>query len=108
MVDHKIHARSTGPYSLFTRQPVRGRARRGGQRLGEMEVWAVEGFGAAYTLQEFLTIKSDDLQARTALQRGFYKNNDVTLGKVHISPGNPEAFKVLVSELQALCLHIQM
>ena len=108
MVDHKIHARSTGPYSLFTRQPVRGRARRGGQRLGEMEVWAVEGFGAAYTLQEFLTIKSDDLQARTALQRGFYKNNDVTLGKVQISPGNPEAFKVLVSELQALCLHIQM
>ena len=108
MVDHKIHARSTGPYSLFTRQPVRGRSRRGGQRLGEMEVWAVEGFGAAYTLQEFLTIKSDDLKARSALQRGFYKQNDVTLGKIHISPGNPEAFKVLVSELQALCLHIQM
>ena len=108
MVDHKIHARSTGPYSLFTRQPVRGRSRRGGQRLGEMEVWAVEGFGAAYTLQEFLTIKSDDLKARAALQRSFYKQNDVTLGKVHISPGNPEAFRVLVSELQALCLHIQM
>ena len=108
MVDHKIHARSTGPYSLFTRQPVRGRSRRGGQRLGEMEVWAVEGFGAAYTLQEFLTIKSDDLKARAALQRSFYKKNDVTLGKVHISPGNPEAFRVLVSELQALCLHIQM
>lgn len=108
MVDHKIHARSTGPYSLFTRQPVRGRSRRGGQRLGEMEVWAVEGFGAAYTLQEFLTIKSDDLKARAALQRSFYKQNDVTLGKVHISPGNPEAFKVLVSELQALCLHIHM
>ena len=108
MVDHKIHARSTGPYSLFTRQPVRGRARRGGQRLGEMEVWAVEGFGAAYTLQEFLTIKSDDLKARAALQRDFYKHNDVTLGKVNISPGNPEAFRVLVSELRALCLHIQM
>nr|YP_009104799.1 beta subunit of RNA polymerase [Symbiochloris handae]AIT93359.1 beta subunit of RNA polymerase [Symbiochloris handae] len=108
MVDHKIHARSTGPYSLFTRQPVRGRSRRGGQRLGEMEVWAVEGFGAAYTLQEFLTIKSDDLKARAALQRSFYKESDVTLGKVHISPGNPEAFRVLVSELQALCLHIQM
>ena len=108
MVDHKIHARSTGPYSLFTRQPVRGRYRRGGQRLGEMEVWAVEGFGAAYTLQEFLTVKSDDLKARAALQRSFYKQNDVTLGKVEISPGNPEAFRVLVSELQALCLHIQM
>ena len=108
MVDHKIHARSTGPYSLFTRQPVRGRSRRGGQRLGEMEVWAVEGFGAAYTLQEFLTIKSDDLKARASLQRSFYKQNDVTLGNVHISPGNPEAFKVLVSELQALCLHIHM
>ena len=108
MVDHKIHARSTGPYSLFTRQPVRGRSRRGGQRLGEMEVWAVEGFGAAYTLQEFLTIKSDDLKARAALQRSFYKQSDVTLRKVRISPGNPEAFKVLVSELQALCLHIHM
>nr|ABX82600.1 beta subunit of RNA polymerase [Trebouxia aggregata] len=96
-VDDKIHARSTGPYSLVTQQPLRGRAKHGGQRLGEMEVWALEGFGAAYTLQELLTIKSDDTQGRHKVINSIFTNTPITIG-------TPEAFKVLIGELQSLCL----
>ena len=96
-VDDKIHARSTGPYSLVTQQPLRGRAKHGGQRLGEMEVWALEGFGAAYTLQELLTIKSDDIKGRHKVISSIFNNTPITTG-------TPEAFKVLIGELQSLCL----
>ena len=96
-VDDKIHARSTGPYSLVTQQPLRGRAKHGGQRLGEMEVWALEGFGAAYTLQELLTIKSDDIKGRHKVISSIFTNTPITIG-------TPEAFKVLIGELQSLCL----
>ena len=96
-VDDKIHARSTGPYSLVTQQPLRGRAKHGGQRLGEMEVWALEGFGAAYTLQELLTIKSDDIKGRHKVINSIFTNTPITIG-------TPEAFKVLIGELQSLCL----
>ena len=96
-VDDKIHARSTGPYSLVTQQPLRGRAKHGGQRLGEMEVWALEGFGAAYTLQELLTIKSDDIKGRHKVISSIFNNTPITIG-------TPEAFKVLIGELQSLCL----
>ena len=96
-VDDKIHARSTGPYSLVTQQPLRGRAKHGGQRLGEMEVWALEGFGAAYTLQELLTIKSDDIKGRHKVINSIFTNTPITIG-------TPEAFKVLIAELQSLCL----
>ena len=96
-VDDKIHARSTGPYSLVTQQPLRGRAKHGGQRLGEMEVWALEGFGAAYTLQELLTIKSDDIEGRHKVIASIFNNTPITIG-------TPEAFKVLIGELQSLCL----
>jgi DNA-directed RNA polymerase subunit beta len=99
MVDEKIHARSTGPYSLVTKQPLGGRSKQGGQRLGEMEVWALEGFGAAYILQEMLTCKSDDIIGREQVV-------DAILFKEKMSLGNPEAFKVLVRELQSLCLDI--
>ena len=99
MVDEKIHARSTGPYSLVTKQPLGGRSKQGGQRLGEMEVWALEGFGAAYILQEMLTSKSDDVIGREQAV-------DAILFKERMSLGNPEAFKVLVRELQSLCLDI--
>ena len=99
MVDEKIHARSTGPYSLVTKQPLGGRSKQGGQRLGEMEVWALEGFGAAYILQEMLTSKSDDVIGREQAV-------DAILLKEKMSLGNPEAFKVLVRELQSLCLDI--
>ena len=100
LVDDKIHARSTGPYSLVTQQPLGGRAQHGGQRLGEMEVWALEAFGAAYTLQELLTVKSDDMQGRNEAL------NAIVKGKPIPKPGTPESFKVLMRELQALGLDI--
>ena len=100
LVDDKIHARSTGPYSLVTQQPLGGRAQQGGQRLGEMEVWALEAFGAAYTLQELLTIKSDDMQGRNEALNSIVKGHSIP------RPGTPESFKVLLRELQALCLDI--
>jgi DNA-directed RNA polymerase subunit beta len=100
LVDDKIHARSTGPYSLVTQQPLGGRAQQGGQRLGEMEVWALEAFGAAYTLQELLTIKSDDMQGRNETLNAIVKGLPIP------QPGIPESFKVLMRELQALCLDV--
>nr|YP_009397022.1 RNA polymerase b-subunit [Spyridia filamentosa]ARW66208.1 RNA polymerase b-subunit [Spyridia filamentosa] len=100
LVDDKIHARSTGPYSLVTQQPLGGRAQHGGQRLGEMEVWALEAFGAAYTLQELLTVKSDDMQGRNEAL------NAIVKGKPIPRPGTPESFKVLMRELQSLGLDI--
>nr|QCI06292.1 RNA polymerase b-subunit [Dictyurus purpurascens] len=100
LVDDKIHARSTGPYSLVTQQPLGGRAQHGGQRLGEMEVWALEAFGAAYTLQELLTVKSDDMQGRNEAL------NAIVKGKPIPKPGTPESFKVLIRELQSLGLDI--
>ena len=101
LVDEKIHARSTGPYSLVTKQPLGGRSKHGGQRLGEMEVWALEGFGAAYILQEMLTSKSDDVLGRQEVLKGILSKRSNPLG-------NPEAFKVLVRELQSLCLDIRV
>jgi len=100
LVDDKIHARSTGPYSLVTQQPLGGKAQQGGQRFGEMEVWALEAFGAAYTLQELLTVKSDDMQGRNEAL------NAIVKGKSIPRPGTPESFKVLMRELQYLCLDI--
>jgi len=100
LVDDKMHARSTGPYSLVTQQPLGGKAQQGGQRLGEMEVWALEAFGAAYTLQELLTIKSDDMQGRNEAL------NAIVKGKVIPKPGIPESFRVLIRELQSLALDI--
>ena len=99
LVDDKVHARSTGPYSLVTQQPLRGRSKFGGQRLGEMEVWALEGYGAAFTLLEMLTIKSDDITGRMTLWSNIILHNPIYIG-------TPESFKVLVCELQALCLDI--
>ena len=99
LVDDKIHARSTGPYALVTQQPLRGRSKYGGQRLGEMEVWAIEGYGAAFTLLEMLTIKSDDMTGRMTLWSNIILKKDIAIG-------TPESFKVLVCELQALCLDI--
>jgi DNA-directed RNA polymerase subunit beta len=100
LVDDKIHARSTGPYSLVTQQPLGGKAQQGGQRFGEMEVWALEAFGAAYTLQELLTVKSDDMQGRNEAL------NAIVKGKTIPRPGTPESFKVLMRELQSLCLDV--
>ena len=100
LVDDKIHARSTGPYSLVTQQPLGGKAQQGGQRFGEMEVWALEAFGAAYILQELLTVKSDDMQGRNEAL------NAIVKGKAIPRPGTPESFKVLMRELQSLCLDI--
>jgi DNA-directed RNA polymerase subunit beta len=100
LVDDKIHARSTGPYSLVTQQPLGGKAQQGGQRFGEMEVWALEAFGAAYTLQELLTVKSDDMQGRNEAL------NAIVKGKAIPRPGTPESFKVLMRELQSLYLDI--
>ncbi len=102
LVDDKIHARSTGPYSLVTQQPLGGKAQFGGQRFGEMEVWALEAYGAAYTLQEILTVKSDDVSGRVRTYEAIVKGHNVP------SPGIPESFKVLVKELQALCLDIRV
>ena len=102
LVDDKIHARSTGPYSLVTQQPLGGKAQFGGQRFGEMEVWALEAYGAAYTLQEILTVKSDDITGRVKTYEAIDKGHNVP------QPGVPESFKVLVKELQSLCLDIQV
>ena len=102
LVDDKIHARSTGPYSLVTQQPLGGKAQFGGQRFGEMEVWALEAYGAAYTLQEILTVKSDDVTGRVKTYEAIVKGHNVP------KPGVPESFKVLVKELQSLCLDIKV
>ena len=102
LVDDKIHARSTGPYALVTQQPLGGKAQFGGQRFGEMEVWALEAYGAAYTLQEILTVKSDDVTGRVKTYEAIVKGSNIP------KPGVPESFKVLVKELQALCLDIRV
>ncbi len=102
LVEDKVHSRSTGPYSLITRQPLGGKAQFGGQRFGEMEVWAIEGYGATYTLQEFLTVKSDDFNGRTKMYEAIVK------GQLPTQPGVPESFKVLVKELQALGLSVEL
>ncbi|MGB9553462.1 MAG: DNA-directed RNA polymerase subunit beta, partial [bacterium] len=102
LVETKIHARSTGPYSLVTQQPLGGKAQFGGQRFGEMEVWALEGYGAAYTLQEMLTVKSDDITGRVKAYEAIVKGKNV------FKPSLPESFKVLVKELQSLCLSVKV
>ena len=102
LVDDKIHARSTGPYSLVTQQPLGGKAQFGGQRLGEMEVWALEAYGAAYTLQEMLTVKSDDVEGRKRMYEAVVK------GDTHLNPSLPESFNVLVKELQSLAIDVEL
>jgi DNA-directed RNA polymerase subunit beta len=102
LVDDKIHARSIGPYSLVTQQPLGGKAQFGGQRLGEMEVWAMEAYGAAYGLQEFLTVKSDDVIGRTRMYEAIVKGEHV------LESGLPESFNVLLKELQSLCLNVEL
>ena len=100
LADEKIHARSIGPYSLVTQQPLGGKAQFGGQRFGEMEVWALEAYGAAYTLQELLTIKSDDVMGRVKAYESIVKGEPIS------EPGIPESFKILVNELRSLCLKV--
>ncbi len=102
LVDDKMHARSTGPYSLVTQQPLGGKAQFGGQRFGEMEVWALEAYGAAYTLQEMLTVKSDDVQGRNQM----YKN--IVDGNLEMAAGMPESFNVLVKEIRSLAINIEL
>ncbi|MFW6113614.1 MAG: DNA-directed RNA polymerase subunit beta, partial [Actinomycetota bacterium] len=102
LVDDKIHARSTGPYSLVTQQPLGGKAQFGGQRFGEMEVWALEAYGSAFTLQELLTVKSDDVMGRVKVYEAIVKGENIP------EPGIPESFKVLVKEMQALCLNVEV
>ena len=102
LVDDKIHARSIGPYSLVTQQPLGGKAQFGGQRLGEMEVWAIEAYGAAYALQEFLTVKSDDVAGRTRMYEAIVK------GEHTLEPGLPESFNVLIKELQGLAIDVEL
>lgn len=102
LVDDKIHARSTGPYSLVTQQPLGGKAQFGGQRFGEMEVWALEAYGAAYTLQEMLTVKSDDVAGRTKVYESIVKGED------NFEAGIPESFNVLIKEIRSLGLNIQL
>ena len=102
LVDDKIHARSIGPYSLVTQQPLGGKAQFGGQRLGEMEVWAVEAYGAAYSLQEFLTVKSDDVAGRTRMYESIVR------GQHELEPGLPESFNVLLRELKSLGLDVSL
>jgi DNA-directed RNA polymerase subunit beta len=102
LVDDKIHARSVGPYALVTQQPLGGKAQFGGQRFGEMEVWALEAYGAAYTLQEILTVKSDDTMGRVNTYEAIVKGQNVP------KPGIPESFKVLIKELQSLCLDVKV
>jgi DNA-directed RNA polymerase subunit beta len=102
LVDDKIHARATGPYSLITQQPLGGKARTGGQRFGEMEVWALEGYGAAYTLQEMLTVKSDDVEGRTKIYESMVK------GQNRLDAGTPLSFDVLCNEIRGLGLNIQL
>ena len=102
LVDDKIHARSTGPYSLVTQQPLGGKAQFGGQRFGEMEVWALEAYGAAYTLQEILTVKSDDIKGRVKAYEAIVKGQNIP------TPGVPASFKVLAKELQSLALDVRV
>ncbi len=102
LVDDKIHARSIGPYSLVTQQPLGGKAQFGGQRFGEMEVWALEAYGAAYTLQEMLTVKSDDVSGRTKVYEAIVRGDDT------FEAGIPESFNVLVKELRSLCLNVEL
>jgi DNA-directed RNA polymerase subunit beta len=102
LVDDKIHARATGPYSLITQQPLGGKARTGGQRFGEMEVWALEGYGAAFALQEMLTVKSDDVEGRTKIYESMVK------GQNSLEAGTPLSFDVLCNELRGLGLNIQL
>ena len=102
LVDNKIHARSIGPYSLVTQQPLGGKAQFGGQRLGEMEVWALEAYGAAYSLQEFLTVKSDDVAGRTRMYEAIVKGENI------LEPGLPESFNVMCKELMSLGLDIEL
>jgi len=102
MVEDKLHARSVGPYSLVTQQPLGGKAQQGGQRLGEMEVWALEAYGAAYTLQEMLTYKSDDVTGRHKAYETIVRGDDVP------APGVPESFNVLIKELQSLGLQVDL
>ena len=102
LVDDKIHARSTGPYSLVTQQPLGGKAQFGGQRFGEMEVWALEAYGAAYTLQEMLTVKSDDVAGRTKVYESIVKGDD------NFEAGVPESFNVLVKEIRSLGLNVEL
>ena len=101
LVDDKIHARSTGPYSMITQQPLGGKAQFGGQRFGEMEVWAMEAYGAAHALQELLTVKSDDVNGRVKVYEAIVKGEDIP------EPGIPESFKVLMKEMQSLCLNVE-
>jgi DNA-directed RNA polymerase subunit beta len=102
LVEDKIHARSTGPYSLVTQQPLGGKAQLGGQRFGEMEVWALEAYGAAYTLQEILTVKSDDVAGRTKVYETIVKGDD------KFESGIPESFNVLINEVKSLALNIEL
>ena len=102
MVEDKIHARSTGPYSLVTQQPLGGKAQLGGQRFGEMEVWALEAYGASYTLQEILTVKSDDVAGRTKVYETIVKGDD------KFESGVPESFNVLIKEIRSLSLNIEL
>ena len=102
LVDDKIHARSIGPYSLVTQQPLGGKAQFGGQRFGEMEVWALEAYGAAYTLQEMLTVKSDDVSGRTKVYESIVRGAD------NFEAGIPESFNVLVKELRSLGLNVEL
>jgi DNA-directed RNA polymerase subunit beta len=102
LVADKIHARAVGPYSLVTQQPLGGKAQYGGQRFGEMEVWALEAYGAAYTLQELLTVKSDDVQGRTKIYESIVK------GDSSLEAGTPESFNVLIKEMQSLCLDVKL
>jgi DNA-directed RNA polymerase subunit beta len=102
LVSHKIHARAVGPYSLVTQQPLGGKAQYGGQRFGEMEVWALEAYGAAYTLQELLTVKSDDVQGRTKIYESLVKGDNT------LQAGTPESFNVLVKEMQSLGLDVRL
>jgi DNA-directed RNA polymerase subunit beta len=102
LVDDKIHARSTGPYSMITQQPLGGKAQFGGQRFGEMEVWALEAYGAAYCLQELLTVKSDDVLGRTKVYEAIVQGHNIP------EPGIPESFRVLMKEMQALCLNVEV
>jgi DNA-directed RNA polymerase subunit beta len=102
LVDDKIHARSTGPYSMITQQPLGGKAQFGGQRFGEMEVWALQAYGAAHTLQELLTIKSDDIQGRIKTYEAIVKGENIQ------APGIPESFRVLAKEMQSLGLNVEV
>ena len=104
LVDKKVHARALGPYAYVSQQPLRGKSQRGGQRIGEMEVWGIEGYGAGYLLQEMLTLKSDDLKGRFYL----YRNLVSSTGKKWPKSNTPEAFKVAMRELQALCINTQL